>query len=66
MVMSLDTSKLAEDMFSACKKVFSEKWPEIKVYADSETKKLAASLAMIEKLNTTAQTGLKNSCGLCR
>lgn len=48
--MSLNTSKLAEDMLNAFKQVLSEKWPEIEVYAESETKNLAESLAKIEKL----------------
>jgi len=48
--MSLKTSELAKNMLKAAEKVLSEKWPEIKNYAKSETKKLAESMAMIEKL----------------
>lgn len=48
--MSLNTSELAMDMLNATKEVLSEKWPELKDYAESETKKLAESFVMIEKL----------------
>lgn len=48
--MSLNISELAANMLDAAKQVLSEKWPEIEIYAESETKKLAESLAMIEKL----------------
>jgi hypothetical protein len=48
--MSLNVSELATKMFDAAKGVLSEKWPEIQDYAEAETRKLAESLVMIEKL----------------
>jgi len=48
--MSLNVSELATKMLDAAKGVLSEKWPEIQDYAETETKKLAESLVMIEKL----------------
>lgn len=48
--MSLNVSELATKMLDAAKGVLSEKWPEIQDYAEAETRKLAESLVMIEKL----------------
>jgi hypothetical protein len=48
--MSLDTSQLTTDMINAIKGVLSDKWPKIKEYGETESKKLAESFAMIEKL----------------
>ncbi len=48
--MSLNASELATNMLNAAKDVLSQKWPEIKDYAEAETKKLAEALVMIEKL----------------
>jgi len=48
--MSLNASELATNMLNAAKEVLSEKWPEIKDYAETEAKKLAESLIMIERL----------------
>jgi hypothetical protein len=53
--MSLNVSELAAQMLGAAQEVLSGKWPEIKDYAESETKKLAQSLATIEKLHVTGQ-----------
>lgn len=53
--MSLNASELTMNMLSAVKGVLSEKWPEIKDYAESETKKLTESLVMIEKLKLTGR-----------
>ncbi len=48
--MSINAAELAGNMLSAMRGVLSEKWPEIKEYAESEAKKLAQSLVMIEAL----------------
>ena len=53
--MSLNVSALAERMLAAAQEVLAAKWPEIKEYADSETKKLAQSLVAIEKLRLSGQ-----------
>lgn len=48
--MSINAGELAGNMLNAMQGVLSEKWPEIKEYAESEAKKLAQSLVMIEAL----------------
>ena len=53
--MALDLGELAAKMFEAFKGTLTDKWPEIKDYAESESKKLAESLIMIEKLVITNQ-----------
>ena len=53
--MSLDVSALAERMLGAARDVLAAKWPEIEDYAEGETKKLAQSLAAIEKLRVRGQ-----------
>lgn len=53
--MGLDASELAARMLKAAQKVLSAKWPELRDYAEGETKKLAESLVTIEKLRLTGQ-----------
>jgi hypothetical protein len=53
--MSLDVDALAGKMFEAFKGKLANKWPEVKDYAEAESKKLAESLAMIETLKLTGQ-----------
>lgn len=48
--MSIDAGELAGNMLGAMQGVLSEKWPEIKEYGESEAKKLAQSVVMIETL----------------
>ena len=48
--MSLNSTELAISMLNAIKGVLSDKWPEIQEYAETETKKLAESFVMVEKL----------------
>jgi hypothetical protein len=48
--MSLDTGELAEKMLAAFKGKLSAKWPKVKNYAETESKKLAENFAMIELL----------------
>ncbi len=48
--MSLDANDLASKMFEAFKGKLSDKWPEVKDYAEAESKKLAENFIMIEKL----------------
>ncbi|MGH8752885.1 MAG: hypothetical protein ACREUJ_03225 [Burkholderiales bacterium] len=48
--MSLNVSALAKDMVAAFTGVLKDKAPDIKSYAESEAKKLAHTLVMIEKL----------------
>lgn len=53
--MSLDAGELASKMFEAFKGKFSDKWPDVKDYAEAESKKLAENFVMIEKLKLTGQ-----------
>ena len=48
--MELDVTELASNMLEAFKANLKKQWPEVKEYADSESKKLAESLVMIERL----------------
>ena len=45
----LDVSKLATDMLGAAMKVLNQKWPEAAGYAESEFKKIAESIALIQR-----------------
>jgi len=53
--MSLDAGDLASKMFEAFKGELSAKWPEVKDYAEAETKKLAENFVMIEKLKSAGE-----------
>ena len=53
--MSLDVGELASKMFEAFKGKLSDKWPEVKDYAEAESKKLAENFVMIEKLRLTGE-----------
>jgi len=48
--MSLNAAKLATDMVGAMQGVLGNKWPEIKEYGEAESKKLAESFVMVQKL----------------
>lgn len=48
--MSLTVTQLGTDILAAFKGELSDEWPEIKIYAQTESKKLAHSLRGIEKL----------------
>ena len=48
--MSLKVSGLSKDMLLAFKGSIEESWPDIKDYAETETKKLAHSIVSIEKM----------------
>ena len=51
--MAIDVSKLAENMFGAARGVFAKKWPEVEEYAKMEFKKIAESIAAIERMKLT-------------
>jgi len=53
--MALNASQLARQMLAAAKGEVAEKWPEVKLYAESEAKKLAQTLVMIEKLKVSGK-----------
>ncbi|MFH7524067.1 hypothetical protein AB2J22_01960 [Aeromonas sp. A5] len=53
--MSLNGEQLASDIIAALKEVFSARWPEIKSYGETEGKKLAQTLVMIEALKASGE-----------
>lgn len=53
--MSLDVGDLASKMFEAFKGELSSKWPEIKDYAEGESKKLAENFVTIERLKLSGE-----------
>lgn len=53
--MSLDSGKLAMDMVGAFRGALSERWPDLKDYGETEAKKLAQSLVMIETLRMSGK-----------
>ena len=53
--MSLDVADLASKMFEAFKGKLSDKWPDVKDYAEAESKKLAENFVLIEKLKLTGK-----------
>jgi hypothetical protein len=48
--MALDISRLGADMLRAMRGVLERDWPEVKDYAEAESRKLAEALAMIGRL----------------
>ena len=48
--MAIEWKDLGPAMLGAAKGVLKKKWPEVKDYAESEYKKLAETLQLIEKL----------------
>ena len=48
--MSLNVASLGKSLLTVFKGSLTKKWPEIKEYGESETKKLAQTLVMIEAL----------------
>ncbi len=53
--MSLNVSDLASKMFEAFRGELSVKWPDVKDYAEAESKKLAENFVMIEKLKISGE-----------
>ena len=51
--MALNVSEISTSMLNAALGALKEKGPEIKGYAETEFKKLAETLAMIEKMRLT-------------
>lgn len=51
--MSLDTAQLSKNLLAVFKNTLTKKWPEIKEYGETECKKLAQTLVMIEALIAT-------------
>jgi hypothetical protein len=48
--MGLKASVLVKQMLTAARGELDDKWPEVRRYAETEAKKLAQTIVMIEKL----------------
>ena len=59
--MAINVDKLVKEMFEAFEESLADKWPQVKDYAESEAKKIAESLVMIEKLLVTDQISKKQA-----
>ncbi len=59
--MALKASDLVKQMLTAAKGEVEDKWPEVKVYAETESKKLAQTIVMIEKLKLSGQITKKQA-----
>jgi len=59
--MGLRASTLVKEMLTAAKGEVAERWPEVKVYAEAEAKKLAQTLVMIEKLKVSGRITKKQA-----
>ena len=53
--MSLDVADIATKMLDAFQSELSDKWPDMKDYAESESKKMAENFALIERLRMTGK-----------
>jgi hypothetical protein len=53
--MGLNVSQLGKDILGAFKGALTEKWPDIKDYAEAEAKKMAQTLVMIETLKLSGK-----------
>lgn len=53
--MNLDVGELASSMIKAFKGELSEKWPDVKEYAETEARKLAENFAMIERMKLSGE-----------
>jgi len=49
MMPSINVEQTTSDMLAAAKLVFGDKWPEVKKFAESESKKFAENMLEIEK-----------------
>jgi len=63
--MTLDVSKLAQDMLKAAKSSLEKSWPEAEGYAKMEFTKIAQNLAAIEQMQIAKTiTEEKRGCNL--
>ena len=59
--MALKASTLVRQMLSAARGEVAERWPDVKIYAEAEAKKLAQTLVMIEKLKLSGKISKKQA-----
>lgn len=59
--MGLNVSQLGKDILGAFKGALTEKWPDIKDYAEAEAKKMAQTLVMIEALKLSGKINNKQA-----
>jgi hypothetical protein len=53
--MALRASTLAKEALAAAKAEVADMWPDVKIYAEAEARKLAQTLVMIEKLKASGK-----------
>lgn len=59
--MALKASNLVKQMLVAAKGELEDKWPDVKIYAETEAKKLAQTVVMIEKLKLSGKVSKKQA-----
>ena len=59
--MSLNASQLAKSMLQAAAGVLKKEWPEIKKYAETEFKKIASDIILIERLRIEGKISTKRA-----
>ncbi len=59
--MGLRASTLVKEMLAAARGEVAERWPEVRIYAEAEAKKLAQTLVMIEKLKVSGRITKKQA-----
>jgi hypothetical protein len=64
--MSLDTDQIGRDMIAAAAGVFSQRWPEIEEYADSELAEFAKTLGRITARYEAGKLGEENAKAMVR
>ena len=59
--MSLKISELKKRMIEAAKTELGDRWPEIRIYAESEARKIAETVTMVAKLLADDRISLKEA-----
>ena len=59
--MGLRASTLVKEMLAAARGEVAERWPEVRIYAEAEARKLAQTLVMIEKLKASGRITKKQA-----
>lgn len=63
---TMDVENIAKQMLEAAQNVFKEKWPEVRNFAESETKKFAQSMAEIASWKKTGEITEEQAKALSR
>jgi hypothetical protein len=59
--MAINAKQLVKTMLEAASSELKEAWPEVKDFAESEAKKIAADIVMIEKLHLAGRISKKRA-----